>query len=218
MGPADRERQVDGRGQESELPRHLGQLLAQPDPCRRGRDHAGSRHAVLRQRRALAGDPRRARITGMRIRRGRRLRRRCTMTPANIETYFNEVATLLDRSVAPGEIYTCRLDAEVSDFVRLNRGKVRQPGTVAQCYLRLHLIVGGRHAEQCLTVAADLGQDGTAIAAALTILRATVAALPEDPHLSFATDIRPSRVVRSSPLPAAEEMVETVLAAADGLD
>ena len=33
------------------------------------------------------------------------------MTPANIEAYFNEVAALLDRSVADGEIYTCRLDA-----------------------------------------------------------------------------------------------------------
>ena len=123
------------------------------------------------------------------------------MKPANVEEYFNEVAALLDRSVAAGEIYTCRLDAEVSDFVRLNRGKVRQPGTVTQCYLRLHLIAGRRHAEQCLTVAGDLGRDRVAIAAALATLRATIAALPEDPHLSFATDIRPSRVIRSSPLP-----------------
>ena len=140
------------------------------------------------------------------------------MKPANVEEYFNEVAALLDRSVAAGEIYTCRLDAEVSDFVRLNRGKVRQPGTVAQCYLRLHLIAGGRHAEQCLTVAGDLVQDRAAIAAALTTLRTTIAALPDDPHLSFAIDIRPSRVVRSSSLPAGEEIVETMLDAADGLD
>jgi len=140
------------------------------------------------------------------------------MKPANIEEYFNEVAALLDRSVAPGETYTCRLDGEVSDFVRLNRGKVRQPGTVTQCYLRLHLIAGRRHAEQCLTVAGDLGRDRVAIAAALATLRATIAALPEDPHLSFATDIRPSRVIRSSPLPAGEEIVETILDAADGVD
>src|SRR5438105_7233751 len=140
------------------------------------------------------------------------------MKPANIEEYFNEVAALLDRSVAAGETYTCRLDGEVSDFVRLNRGKVRQPGTVTQCYLRLHLIAGRRHAEQCLTVAGDLGRDRVAIAAALATLRATIAALPEDPHLSFATDIRPSRVIRSSPLPAGEEIVETILDAADGGD
>ena len=50
--------------------------------------------------------------------------------PHNLETYFSDVAALLDRSLAAGEIYTCGLDAETSDFVRLNRGKVRQPGTV----------------------------------------------------------------------------------------
>src|SRR5580704_7990072 len=140
------------------------------------------------------------------------------MSPRNLESYFNAVASLLDRSIAGGEIYTCRLDAEISDFVRLNRGKVRQPGTVAQCYLRLHLIDGRRHAEQCLTVAGDLGQDRPAIAAALTLLRQTVAALPEDPHLNFATEVNPSRVVSDATLPPAEVIVENVLAAADGLD
>ncbi len=140
------------------------------------------------------------------------------MSAPNLEAYFRDVAALLDRSLAGGEIYTCRLDAETSDFVRLNRGKVRQPGTVTQCYLRLHLIAGQRHAEQCLTVSGDLGQDRGVIADALTRLRATVAVLPEDPHLSFATDVKTSRVVADSALPAAEEIVETVLAAADDRD
>ena len=140
------------------------------------------------------------------------------MSVPNFETYFNDVAALLDRSIAANEIYTCRLDAEISDFVRLNRGKVRQPGTVAQCYLHLHLIDGRRHAEQCLTVSADLAQDRAPIASALGRLRETIAALPEDPHLNFATDVRPTRLTRSQSLPAAEEVVETVLAAADGLD
>jgi predicted Zn-dependent protease len=140
------------------------------------------------------------------------------MSTPNLEAYFRDVAAMLDRSVAGGEIYTCRLDAETSDFVRLNRGKVRQPGTVTQCYVRLHLIAGRRHAEQCLTVSGDLGQDRAAIADALTRLRATVAVLPEDPHLSFATEVNTSRVVADAASPAAEEIVETVLAAADDLD
>ena len=140
------------------------------------------------------------------------------MSFRNIESYFNDVAALLDRSVAAREMYTCSLDAEISDFVRLNRGKVRQPGTVTQCYLRLHLIDGRKHAEQCLTLSGDLAQDRAPIASALSALRDTIAALPEDPHLNFATDVRTSRVTRSTPLPVAEEVVETVLAAADGLD
>jgi predicted Zn-dependent protease len=140
------------------------------------------------------------------------------MSQLGLETYFSDVTALLDHALAGSEIYTCRLDAESSDFVRLNQGKVRQPGTVAQCYLRLNLIDGRRHATQCLSVSGDLAQDRAAIASALTLLRDTLATLPDDPHLSFATEVCASRLVRSSALPAAEEIVETVLAAADGLD
>jgi predicted Zn-dependent protease len=140
------------------------------------------------------------------------------MTAAAMESYFNEVAALLDRSLGPGEVYTCRFDAEVSDFVRLNRGKVRQPGTVTQRYLRVHLIHGRRHAEQCLTVGGDLASDRDAIATALVTLRSSLAALPEDPHLDYATEIHSSRVVRGAPLPHAEEIVDQVLDTASGLD
>jgi predicted Zn-dependent protease len=140
------------------------------------------------------------------------------MKPASMESYFNDVAALLDRSVARGETYICRMDAEISDFVRMNRGKVRQPGTVSQCQLRLRLIAGRRHAEKCVTVAGDPAQDRASIASALAALRTTIAALPEDPHLSYSDEIQATRVVRSAPLPAAEDVVDTILDAADGLD
>ena len=140
------------------------------------------------------------------------------MSASPMEAYFRDVAALLDRSLAGREVYTCRFDAEVSDFVRLNRGKVRQPGSVTQRYLRLHLIDGSRHAELSLTVSGDLGRDAEAIVAALARLRSTLADLPEDPHLSYATEVRDSRVVRSGSLPPAESIVEAVLDAGQGLD
>ena len=140
------------------------------------------------------------------------------MGSAAMESYFNEVAAFLDRSLAPGEVYTCRFDAEVSDFVRLNHGKVRQPGTVTQRYLRVHLIRGRRHAEQSLTVSGDLANDREAITAALATLRASLAALPEDPHLDYATEVRNTHTVRSVPLPHAEQIIDEVLDTATGLD
>src|SRR2546429_9778272 len=82
----------------------------------------------------------------------------------NMETYFIELASLLDRSLEPGEVYTCAFDAEASDFVRMNRGKIRQPGSVLQRYLRLHLIRGQRHAEQCFTLSGDLARDRVSVA------------------------------------------------------
>jgi predicted Zn-dependent protease len=135
-----------------------------------------------------------------------------------METYFNDVAALLDRSIDPGEVYLCRLAAEVSDFVRLNRGKIRQPGTVSQSYLALHLIRGKRHAEQSLTVSGDLARDRDDITATLTALRAVLDDVPEDPHLAYATELRSSRDVRSSVLANSEEVIASVLAAAADLD
>jgi predicted Zn-dependent protease len=135
-----------------------------------------------------------------------------------METYFNELTSLLDRSLAPDEVYTCGFDAEASDFVRMNRGKIRQPGSVSQRYLRLHLIHGQRHADQCFALTGDLAHDRTRIAAAFTWLRETLSGLPDDPHLSYATDVVSSRSVKSRPLPPAEEVVASVLDAASGLD
>jgi len=135
-----------------------------------------------------------------------------------METYFNELAALLDRSLAPGEIYLCRFDAEVSDFVRMNRGKIRQPGSVSQQYVALHLIAGKRHAEQSLTVSGDLARDRPAIAAALSELRSTLQDLPDDPHLDYATNVHSSHVVRSAPLPPSEGIVAQVLDAGKDLD
>ena len=135
-----------------------------------------------------------------------------------METYFSELASLLDHSLAPGEVYTCAFDAESSDFVRMNRGKIRQPGSVAQRYLRLHLIRGQRHAEQCFALSGDLARDRIRVAAAFSWLRETLSGLPDDPHLSYATEVVSSRSVKSAPLPAAEDVVAGVLDAASGLD
>jgi predicted Zn-dependent protease len=135
-----------------------------------------------------------------------------------MEDYFTELSATLDRALAAGEVYTARLDAEASDFVRFNRGKVRQPGSVVQCYLRLHLIQGNRHAEQCLTLSGDLERDREPVLAALVRLRQTLAGMPDDPHLSYATEVRDSRIARSAPLPPAEAIVDAVLDAAQGID
>lgn len=140
------------------------------------------------------------------------------MAISAMETYFTDLAAFLDATLLPGEIYACAFDAEVSDFVRMNHGKIRQPGTVTQRYVRVRLIHGRKHAEHCLTVCGDLARDREPLAQALARLRDTVADLPDDPHLDYATEIHSSRVVRSTPMPVPEGVIVTVLDAAKGLD
>jgi predicted Zn-dependent protease len=67
-------------------------------------------------------------------------------------------------------------------------------------------------------VSGDVARDHEPIAAALASLRTTVASLPDDPHLDYATEVPSSCSVRGASLPHAEELVATVLDAAAGLD
>ncbi len=74
MGPVDRGRRTQGRGEEPQLPGHLRAVLAQPQRGGRRRHLRGARHALLRQGRAEPGDPCRPRLAGLRIQRCGRIR------------------------------------------------------------------------------------------------------------------------------------------------
>jgi predicted Zn-dependent protease len=137
---------------------------------------------------------------------------------ATMESYFRDVAAALDGLVQAGETYTAGFAAECSDFVRMNRGKVRQPGTVVQRYLGIDLIRGARHATHYLSLTGDAAADRTAIAAAVAAARTALADAVDDPHLLLATDVHSSRDARGGPLPAAEAIVEATLESARGTD
>ncbi len=138
--------------------------------------------------------------------------------PATMEAYFHELADALDGMVHAGETGLAWLAAESTDFVRMNRGKVRQPGSVVQRYLDVGLVSGARQATRQLSLSGELAADRERIAAAVGEIRTTLPELADDPHLLIATVPQSSRAVRGGPLADAEEIVATVLADADGLD
>ncbi len=69
-----------------------------------------------------------------------------------------------------------------------------------------------------MSLAGHADADRVALEAAVSGLRGVLPDLADDPHLLYATEVRSSREVRGEPLPAAAEVVDTVLAAAAGLD
>ena len=137
---------------------------------------------------------------------------------ASMETYFNELAARVDRAVRAGESYTLGFAAEDTDFVRMNRGKVRQPGHVAQRYLDLRLLSGARHASHLLSLTGNLEADAHVVGDALAKLRDALPELPDDPHLLLPDTVSSSRSVRSDAMPAAEAMVDALLSMANGHD
>ena len=191
------------------------------------RHAAGAGHAELRQGRAEPGDPRRPRVAGVRVRGRRRLRRRELTWQAHdmvgvtaMEHYFEAPrGRRCRRALGAGERYTASFDAEETDFVRMNRGKVRQPGSVAQRYLTIRLIA--RHAARGAHALADRRprrgrprgarrRRRPARRAARTRRRSAAAAAARR-----AVEPRPCA---AASLPPSEAVIDEVLAAAAGLD
>ena len=135
-----------------------------------------------------------------------------------MEARFLELASMLDRSLQPGEAWTACFAAEDTDFIRFNNGKVRQPGSVHQAHVSIDLIRGRRHATSDLTLSGDPAVDHPQVSATLSELRALVADVPEDPYLLFSTEVRSSSSRRPGRLPAREHVAAAVVDAARGLD
>lgn len=135
-----------------------------------------------------------------------------------MEHYFENLAAAAQAALRSGERFTATLDAEVTDFVRFNRGKVRQPGSVDQRYLSLRLIDGARHGEHTLSLSGDAAADAAAVRDAMAGLRAALPDLADDPLLLLPAEVRPSRAVREGALPPSEAVVDEIVAAAAGHD
>jgi predicted Zn-dependent protease len=135
-----------------------------------------------------------------------------------MENYFNALAAVLDRALTAGERYTASFSAEASDFVRMNRGQVRQPGSVSQRSLDVRLIRGARHATHAMSLTGELKSDAATIERAVAVLRTALPELADDPHLLLPDGVTSTRVVHGAALRPTEEIVAEVLEAARGLD
>ena len=130
---------------------------------------------------------------------------------------FFELADRLERELGAGETLLLGLDAERSDFVRFNRGRVRQAGSVEQRTLEMRLVRAGRQASTTLELgdaASDLMLAGEALAA----LRDALGGLPEDPWLLINETPTSTDTARRGVLPAADAVVDSVVGAANARD
>jgi predicted Zn-dependent protease len=109
-----------------------------------------------------------------------------------VQAYFQRLVDEIHAALEGAEIFTCHFSAEESDFVRFNHGAVGQAGTVTQRALGLDLIEGRRHAAGSMTVTGDLELDAPRARALVCDLRERRAWVPEDPFLSYATEVHPT--------------------------
>jgi predicted Zn-dependent protease len=136
----------------------------------------------------------------------------------DVQDYFHEVASLLTSRLQGDEVHLTSFSAEDSDFVRFNRGAVRQAGNVSQRYLDVDLVDGRRHASGSITLAGDLESDTARIDALLDDLREKRAALPEDPYLVYSEEGRSRTRERPSQLAESAQVVDEVARVSEGRD
>ncbi len=124
----------------------------------------------------------------------------------------------LKTGLSGDEVLFAGLDAECSDFVRLNENRVRQAGSVDSTGLGLTLIDAGRQAEGSCELGGDLDTDSAQARALLGQLRERIAHVPEDPYLNFSTEPAESTRSIDAHLPATDDAIGTLTDLADGLD
>lgn len=113
---------------------------------------------------------------------------------------FDRLADALERRARGGEVLAATIEAEGSEFVRVNHGRLRQAGRVERAVARLRLVDGERQAFHAVTLP-GLDASGDAIdavvASAASALRDAIADSVPDPLL----DLNRSPVTSDDALP-----------------
>ena len=135
-----------------------------------------------------------------------------------MQDYFYSLSETLFNQLKGDEQLLLSFEGEDSDFVRLNKNKIRQAGCVSQRNLCLDLIEGKCHAEACVELAGNKEQDIKQLTDTLEKLREQRTFLPDDPYLSFATDINNTEYHHDAEVVNSHEAIEQILQAGIGLD
>ena len=136
-----------------------------------------------------------------------------------MQDYFRELSENIFSLLSSGtEVLLLNFAGEQSDFVRLNKNRIRQAGNVAQQKLTMTLIANQRQAKASFDLSVGLAADLALAKQILIQLREQLPFLPEDPYLHYATEVHNTHNVANNTLPTADDALQEVIASARKLD
>lgn len=134
-----------------------------------------------------------------------------------MQNYFFALADRLFAQLHGDEVLLCALSGEQSDFVRLNRAKIRQAGNVEQSTLTLTFIAQHKQTSATLELLHQ-EPDYLACSEAIKRLREQIALLPEDRFLNYATTLHSNETVIKHDLPTSDNAIDQIRHCAEKLD
>jgi len=135
-----------------------------------------------------------------------------------MQNYFNELIDTILSTLEADEFLMANLIGEKSDFVRLNHNKIRQAGNVLQTDIELDLISAKHHASSSCNLVGDMNVDLYQLNKMISTLREQRRVLPEDPYLSYATDVANSESVATNEMPDTTMALDHIMSQAQDLD
>ena len=140
------------------------------------------------------------------------------MSNCRFASAFKALEHWLKGQLHTDEQFTLWFEAEDSQFVRFNHGKVRQAYPVLQLELTLRLIRGERHSSAQLNLSGDFAQDAVTLGHTLTELRALLDVLPADPYLLLDTQEWSTERQVPGQVPELQQVIDTICDLSQGLD
>ena len=126
----------------------------------------------------------------------------------NWEEIFNKASDYSFSLLRDNDVLNLNFNAEETDFVRLNKSKVRQVSNVEQASLDMDLLCGEKKASLGIDLCADELLNRELIKEHLTNLQSEVDSLPNDPFITPLSNEGTSRVVNEGMVPSVDEFVD----------
>ncbi|MBN2442650.1 MAG: hypothetical protein JXJ04_14945 [Spirochaetales bacterium] len=127
------------------------------------------------------------------------------------ESYFYTLTDDCMKKLHKDEILLWSISGEESDFIRFNKSKIRQPGSILQCIASLHLIINQKHTKEYFPLTGNREEDLSRITGTLEGMRKVVPLVPDDPYLLYSTTIVSGSTIGENKLPTREEIVSAIL-------
>lgn len=136
----------------------------------------------------------------------------------DFKDYFKAIADFVLSEMLEDEKISIYFSGEKSYFMRFNKAKVRQNGTIEQGYFNFTFWKRNRTYKFGFGIQADIDEDKKNAARALQAAREIILLLPEDKYQSIPESSSTSETVYSGSLLPEDKIPETVLYPAQDLD